>query len=180
MPRSGDDIKHINQNRNRPDTLASLDVSVSTGKLELHRLTSGSHEATAVYAKDFDHKGNWVWNEQRKPRTVVTVPYKCISLPESGGYVVLKRISSNDGSMPKRLLPAWLSRQTTGLKEVAIDNHLQYFHRDNQALSADEGLSLIAALRSEESQAVIRSISGSTQVNLADLAQLRFSLTESA
>ncbi|MEZ8733594.1 Eco57I restriction-modification methylase domain-containing protein [Vibrio sp. 10N.239.312.D08] len=179
MPRSEQDIKLVNKNRNRKDSLESLGVSMSTGKVEMHRLR-GERVASVLYATDMDNEGNVTWGENRKPREVNVVERQVLSLPEDGCYVALKRIASNDekksdsNKPTQRLFPVLLTRSTTGLKELAIENHVQYLHSNNQPLSLELGRKLVEALSSNEHNAVIRSIGGTTQVNRSDLNQLRF------
>jgi len=172
LPRSASDIEMILVNKNRPYTLQSLGITMSTGKVELHRI-SGNTEVPVIYSKDFDSFGNWTWNEERKPRHVLVENRQILKLPQSGGYVLLKRISSNDSPNGKRLFPAFLSRQTVGMKYVGIENHVQYFHRDGQPLSNSECIKLIAFLNSDEANAVISSTGGTTQINCADISKLR-------
>jgi predicted RNA methylase len=173
FPRCAQDVELIVRNRRRERTLASMGLTLSTGKLELNRL-HGEFETTAIYSKDFSKEGEWTWAEHAKPRTVPVSKRQLLSLPEEGGYVVLKRITANQGVAPQRLLPAFLSRETVKQDVVTVDNHVQVLHRDWKALSKEEGTKLIEFMRSEEAQAVIRAVSGTTQVNVGDLNQLRF------
>lgn len=173
FPRCAQDVELIVRNRRRERTLESMGLTLSTGKLELNRL-HGEFEATAIYSKDFSKEGEWTWAEHAKPRTVPVSKRQLLSLPEEGGYVVLKRITANQGVAPQRLLPAFLSRETVKQDVVAVDNHVQVLHRDWKPLSKEEGIKLIEFMRSEEAQAVIRAVSGTTQVNVGDLNQLRF------
>ncbi|MDA0152351.1 N-6 DNA methylase [Vibrio sp. Makdt] len=173
MPRSKSDIRLVNINRNRKHTLESLGLTVSTGKVEMHRL-KGTIESTVLYSKDFDNDGNLSWAELKKPRKVNVEPKQVLELPKVGCYVVLKRISSNDGLKPQRLFPCLISRESTGLKSLALENHVQYLHNNGKPLTMEQGEMLITSLQSQEMNAVIRSIGGTTQVNKSDLAQLRF------
>ena len=172
LPRSISDLEGFIANRSQPNTLSSLGLSLSTGKTELHRL-AGGQVTPVIYAADFDRSGQWVWQESRKPRQVPTEQKRQLALPPAGGFVVLKRISSNDGDEPQRLMPAWLSRQTVGHDTVTLDNHVQYIHRDHQPLTDSEGRALVDFLRSDEAQAVMRTINGTTQINRNDMGYLR-------
>ena len=173
FPRCAEDVELIVRNRSREQTLSSMGLTLSTGKLELNRL-QGEFEATAIYSKDFSKEGEWTWAEHAKPRTVPVSKRQLLALPENGGYVVLKRITANQGIAPQRLLPAFLSRESVKQDVVTVDNHVQVLHRDWQPLSKEEGFKIIEFMRSEEAQAVIRAVSGTTQVNVGDLNQLRF------
>ena len=84
----------------------------------------------------------------------------------------MKRISSNDGDEPKRLMPAWLSRATIDDDVVALENHVQYIHKMGEPLSEVEGKALVEFLSSDEAQAVMRTINGTTQINKADMDRL--------
>lgn len=171
LPRSIEDIKLFTQNRRRPTVFNDTPFELSTGKVELHRV-QGDTPTKIIYSSDFDHQSRWTWAEQRKPRYVNTAAKQCLPLPTAGGYIVLKRISSNDGESPQRLMPAWLSRETIGSDSIALENHVQYIHKAGEALSDDEGKQLMAFLHSEEAQAVMRTINGTTQINKSDIGSL--------
>lgn len=171
LPRSIDDINLFIQNRRRPTTFNDSDYALSTGKVELHRV-QGDTPTRIIYSSDFDNRGTWTWAEKRKPRYVNTLPKQCLSLPSAGGYIVLKRISSNDGESPKRIMPAWLSRKTVGSDTIALENHVQYIHRAGKALSDSEGQQLLSFFHSEEAQALMRTINGTTQINKSDIGAL--------
>ncbi|MCG9576086.1 Eco57I restriction-modification methylase domain-containing protein [Vibrio tubiashii] len=173
LPRSSGDIDLINVNRQRKHSFGELGLTLSTGKVELHRL-SGDLKVCAIYSKDFDKDGNWTWGETKKPRYVNVTQRHTLHLPADGGFVGLKRISSNDSTNGTRLFPVWISRKTTGYLHVALDNHVQYIHKNGRPLSEDEGLTLINALQSHEANAVMRGVNGSTQINRSDIAKLRF------
>ncbi|EJE4724487.1 Eco57I restriction-modification methylase domain-containing protein [Vibrio parahaemolyticus] len=173
LPRTMKDIQLVNRNRTRQHTLESLGISVSTGKVEMHRL-AGSETIPVLYSKDFDSEGNITWGETSKPRTVQMTPRQVLDLPESGCYIGLKRISSNDGLNPQRLFPVILSRETTGLKQIGLDNHVQYLHKNGEPLTNDEANFLFNSLKSEELNAIVRTTGGTTQINQTELAKLRF------
>ncbi|AIW22382.1 N-6 DNA methylase [Vibrio coralliilyticus] len=175
LPRSVQDIVLLNQNRQRPETLSTLGLNFSTGKIELHRV-NGDIETPVIYARDFDAVGTMTWGETKKPRIVSADKKQILDLPEKGGYVGLKRISSNDGENAQRLYPVWLSRDTTGYDQISIDNHVQFIHRNGEPLTQREGEQLVNFLLSDESQAVMRSCCGTTQINRADIEKLKFPL----
>ncbi len=173
LPRCGDDIDLINNNRRRAHNLEELGIQMSSGKLELHRL-KGSELSKAIYARDFDKHGNWTWAETKKPRTVLVSSRQVLHLPEKGGYIALKRISSNDGDKPQRIFPVWLCRDTVKATSVTLDNHIQYLHKQGKPFDELEGKRLENYLRSEEVQAVVRAVSGTTQINRSDLEKVKF------
>ncbi len=173
LPRSIEDIEHLNNNRKRKFTLNTKGIKVSTGKLELHRVSEGDY-TRVLYSRDFDANGNITWNEKRKPRMLKAVERQIHILPEAGGFVAIKRISSNESAKATRLFPIALTKQSLGVDKIAVDNHLQVFSKqDGSPLSELELTQLINFLRTDEANAVIRTVSGSTQVNVSDLAQLR-------
>ncbi|MEF1339605.1 hypothetical protein REH81_22990, partial [Vibrio rotiferianus] len=133
-------------------------------------------ETPVIYARDFDAVGTMTWGETKKPRIVSADKKQILDLPEKGGYVGLKRISSNDGENAQRLYPVWLSRDTTGYDQISIDNHVQFIHRNGEPLTQREGEQLVNFLLSDESQAVMRSCCGTTQINRADIEKLKFPL----
>ena len=177
LPRSAQDIELCNQNRQRQETLSSLGLNFSTGKMELHRV-NGDIEVPVIYARDFNSVGCMTWGETKKPRFVPADKKQVLELPEKSGYVALKLISSNDGENAQRLYPVWLSRDSIGYSQTSIDNHVQYIHRNAQPLTQREGEQLVNFLLSDEAQAVMRSCCGTTQINRADIEKLKFPLID--
>lgn len=173
LPRSINDIEGFTKNQKRDLLFKDTGLAMSTGKVELHRL-SGERKSKVIYSSDFSETGGWTWAEKKKPRFADVEDKQLLDLPEAGGYVVLKRISSNDGESPQRLMPAWLSREVAGQESIALENHVQYIHKHGEALTEKEGKLLCAFLRSDEAQAVIRTINGTTQINKSDIESLCF------
>ncbi|MCG3883237.1 N-6 DNA methylase [Photobacterium leiognathi] len=172
LPRTPDDIALINTNRKRTHTFADLGLSMSTGKVELHRLKDGDN-TKIIYPKDFAN-ASFVWNETTKPRYVTADKKQLLELPENGdGFVLLKRISSNDGDNPRRIHPVWLSRETVSEASIAIDNHVQYIHSNNKAMSKAKGYELMKFLQSDEANAMMVACCGTTQLNKSDLFKLK-------
>ncbi|WP_318493509.1 Eco57I restriction-modification methylase domain-containing protein [Photobacterium leiognathi] len=171
LPRRAEDIKLINENNARAQTLNQAGFHLSTGKVELHRLKNGN-ETTILYARDFSN-GEITWAENRKPRTVCAAANQVLDLPENGdGYVGLKRISSPESNT--RLFPVFINRETTGLTKICLENHVQFFH-DGQLkpINKQSAMALIKLLNSSTANAVICAHNGTTQINNSDIARLK-------
>ena len=69
-------------------------------------------------------------------------------------------------------MPDWLERATIDGDVVALENHGQYIHKMAEPLSEVEGKAHVEFLSSDEVQAVMRTINGTTQINKADMDRL--------
>jgi adenine-specific DNA-methyltransferase len=174
LPSTPQQLKALTENESQPETLSSLGVTVNTGAVETHRSECpNSSQVKVLYSRDFNANGVITWAETKKPRTYA-LSRAVHRLPCDGsGFVVVKRITANDGSK-HRIIPTWISRKTTGLNEISFDNHIQVFSHMGKPLNEGAGTALLAFLQGEMANLCMNAISGTTQVNINDLNALRY------
>jgi adenine-specific DNA-methyltransferase len=174
LPSKPSQLNALEKNLDQPHTLDTLGLTVNTGAIEVHRPECKvSKPCTVLYSRDFDSSANVTWNEKTKPRFYASAR-GVMPLPDNkSGYVVLKRITANDGNK-NRLMPAWISKESTGLSEIGFDNHVQVISSNGKPLSKTKGLALVLFLSSIEANECMSAISGTTQINIDDLKALRY------
>jgi len=162
-----------------PETLASIGMSVSTGRVVDFRarefLRQESEEGTVplIYACHFsDGRIQWPKKESRKPNALVQNTETQSLLVPRGFYVVTKRFSSKEER--RRLVAAVYDPQIVTAPKVGFENHLNYFHREGEGLSEHEAFGLCAFLNSSPIDKYFRQFNGHTQVNATDLRSLRY------
>jgi len=172
---------------NNPCKLSDLGLAVSTGKIEEFRYrewlsnTKHSDHVPLLYSGHWE-RGNTkiqsLGNKIGKKNPYLKINDKTIKkiLPK-GAYVVLKRISANDddgGRVHAALLPPEVIKS----EGVAIENHVQYFHSNGKGINPELASGLVRFLSSDPVEYMMRAVSGTTQLNVSDLEQLRFPLKE--
>lgn len=174
LPSTPAQLNALQENSALPETIESLGLTVKTGSVEVHRPEcKNSYPVRVIYSRDFNDKGEITWGETKKPRTFALGRARHLLPDDNSGYVVIKRITANNGNK-HRIIPTWISQQSTGYPEISFDNHVQVFSAKGNSLSEKVGMALINFLRSEGANLCMSSISGTTQVNIDDLKELRF------
>lgn len=161
-----------------PNTLASLGITVSTGRVVDFRSPDclstqpGPDAVPLVYPGNL-HDGLVAWpREIRKPQWFMPNTEKDLKLlvPE-GWYCVVKRFSAKEER--RRVVAAvWSPEEAPG--QVAFENHVNVFHVQGGGLDRDTAFGLSAWLNSSLVDKFFRIFSGHTQVNATDLRTLRF------
>ncbi len=161
-----------------PATLASLGITVSTGRVVDFRskeclLSEADDEAVPLIYPTNVRNGFVVWPCVTKKaqwfRTVSEKDKKML-VPE-GWYCVVKRFSAKEER--RRIVAAvWSPEQVAG--PVAFENHLNVFHIRGEGLDRHIALGLSMWLNSSLVDKFFRTFSGHTQVNATDLRTLRF------
>jgi hypothetical protein len=142
--------------------------------IEIHRAQHPDAKPVKVlYSRDFDANGTITWAETKKPRYFASSRSYTRLLDDGSGYVVIKRITANDGDKD-RLMPTWVSKESTGLSLIGFDNHLQIFSFNGQPLPKSIGMKLIAFLQCKNTNLCMSLISGTTQINVSDLQALKY------
>jgi adenine-specific DNA-methyltransferase len=166
-----------------PDTLASLGITVSTGRVVDFRsrhclLTDADPNAAPLVYPGNIRGGQVVWPRQiGKPQWYCALDAKDEKLlvPE-GWYCVVKRFSSKEER--RRIVAAvWSPEQVPG--PVAFENHVNVFHVRGAGLDRDTAFGLSMWLNSSLVDKFFRTFSGHTQVNATDLRTMRFPAAES-
>lgn len=161
-----------------PGTLASLGVTVSTGKVVDFRSRECLHGSEVDRAFPLIYPGNLrngqiTWpREIRKPQWFLPATPKDASLlvPE-GWYCVVKRFSAKEER--RRIVAAvWSPKSTPG--PVAFENHLNVIHESGSGLDQEVAYGLSMWLNSSIVDRYFRTFSGHTQVNATDLRSVRY------
>jgi len=166
-----------------PSSLEDLGIAVSTGRVvefrarEHLRLTP---EAGAVPLVRPNHlKGNEVcWpdaNGRGKPNALVGDATSEKLLLPNETYVLVKRLTSKEE--PRRVRAAVCDPSAAPGHQIAFENHLNVFHRDNHGLPENLAHGLSAYLNSSFVDRYVRQFNGHTQINATDLRHLRYPST---
>ena len=160
-------------------TLAEIGLSVSTGRVVDFRakesLRPGPEPETRplIYPAHFNTGVVcWPLGEGRKPEAIVLSPATQDLMLPSGYYVLVKRFSAKEE--PRRVVAALFDPELVSAPLVAFENHLNYYHSNNQGLPATLAKGLALFLNSTLIDVYFRQFSGHTQVNASDLRMLRY------
>ncbi|MBO4205661.1 Eco57I restriction-modification methylase domain-containing protein [Micromonospora echinofusca] len=161
-----------------PGTLASLGLTVSTGKVVDFRSRECLHESPVDRGLPLIYPGNVrdglvTWpREIRKPQWFLPVASKDenLLLPE-GWYCVVKRFSAKE---ERRRIVAAVWSPETAPGPVAFENHVNVFHERGAGLDRDTAYGLSMWLNSSLVDRYFRTFSGHTQVNATDLRTMRY------
>lgn len=162
-----------------PDTLTSLGITVSTGRVVDFRAREHIRAQAApglmplIYPCHFaDGLIKWPKPEARKPNALArSADTEGLFVPR-GYYTVTKRFSSKEER--RRLVAAVYDPTMVTNPVVGFENHLNYFHQAGAGLEADLAFGLMAYLNSSPIDLYFRQFNGHTQVNATDLRSLRF------
>ena len=157
-----------------PGGLHSLGLSVSTGPVVAfrakehicrHGAAPGSHAPLLWMDHVRAMRASWPL-EGRKPEYIRRSSAGALLAPNRN-YVLLRRFSAREEA--RRLTAApWLAARRAG-PDVGIENHLNYIHRPDGALSEDEAWGLSAPYNSRLLDTWFRAVNGNTQVNATEL-----------
>lgn len=157
-----------------PNRLSDLGLSVSTGRVLLHKLpktilSDGSGPDVPVIHAQHLIAGriSWPLCDFKKQQTLRNGPDVAKLVLPAGTYVLVKRISGSEA--PRRVEAAIYEGGA-----VAIDNHVNVIHCGGAGMSAQLAQGLTRYLNSDALDGYVRSILGGTQVNASDLRQLRY------
>lgn len=166
-----------------PCELDDLELQVSTGPVVAFRAqeyltTTDDPRSTAplLYAQNFRAlRPDWPISGKKPQALLINSDTKGALIP-SGWYVVTKRFTSKEE--PRRVVASVLDPEFAPSEHVALENHLNYFHRQGSPLGRDEALGLATYLNSTLVDQYFRQFSGHTQVNATDLRKLRYPARE--
>lgn len=165
-----------------PDTLASVGVTVSTGRVVDFRSRPCLHTDSLAGGAPLIYPGNIrdgvvLWpREIRKAQwfAPITETDEKMLVPE-GWYCVVKRFSAKEER--RRIVAAVWSPETRS-GPVAFENHINVFHLEGEGLDRNLAYGLSAWLNSSLVDRFFRTFSGHTQVNAADLRTMPFPSAE--
>ena len=167
------------QMRALPNTLKSLGVSVSTGRVVEFRARQWiSNEAVAgtvplIFPGHLNEAMvSWPKPNGRKPNAIADCGDTSLLLVPSDYYVLVKRLSAKEER--RRIVAAFYDPRQIAGERVGFENHLNYFHVDGRGLAPRVAKGLTAFLNSTLVDSYFRQFNGHTQVNANDLRRLRY------
>ncbi len=109
---------------------------------------------------------------RKKPAALAVNSVTQKMLLPAGNYVLVKRFSSKEER--RRIVAAVLETDDLGSAEVAVENHVNVFHRDGTGLPLDLAWGIAAYLNTTAVDMFFRQFNGHTQVNATDLRSLNY------
>lgn len=180
LPCSKEELDSLTGNSFMPYGFDDLNLSVVTGKFEDFRnrdvLSADGFGGAlpVVYAQHWQHGENTlVWRSGIAKPCFATPTADVLkrSIPR-GNYVLVKRISAN-GDMARCHSVAVLEDANLPSDQWLIDNHVQVI-TSKDGLSPRQALEIQRHLSSQEVENLLRTKSGTTQLNKDDLRTIRF------
>lgn len=160
-------------------TLASLGVSVSTGRVVDFRLEDAlrweAEKGTVPLLYPCHFNGgtvHWPKSDARKPNAILINDETRPWLVRSGIYLLVKRFTSKEER--RRLVACIFDPAQIDAEWLGIENHLNYFHVNAGGLDRELAAGLFAFLNSTVVDQYFRRFSGHTQVNATDLRKLPY------
>lgn len=177
----GDDVSH--RIRTLPDSLSSLGLTVSTGRVvdfrarDFLRSDSGRNTVPLIYPAHF-HGGaiKWPNGNVRKPNAIVSNISTSDLLVPKGFYVLIKRFSAKEER--RRVVAAIYDPNVIDAEWAGFDNKTNYIHASGRGLDQRLARGLTVFLNSSVVDEYFRLFSGHTQVNAADLRRMPFPSVE--
>jgi len=162
-----------------PATLASLGVTVSTGRVvdfrlrEELRFDPENGTVPLLYPCHFSGGTiHWPKLDGRKPNAILDNEATRPWLVPSGNYLLTKRFTSKEER--RRLVACLFEPESVEAEWLGFENHLNYFHSQGKGLEKLLALGLFAYLNSTLVDQYFRCFSGHTQVNATDLRKLAY------
>ena len=160
------------------DTLAGLDLTISTGPVVDFRLKDDlcampeSGAVPLLYAAHF-RSGDLEWPKQmKKPNAIrVSDASRRWLWPNTGHFVITRRFTSKE---ERRRVVASLYGSGLPGELIGFENHLNVFHKNRRGLPEALARGLFIYLNSSLVDRYFRQFNGHTQVNATDLRSLRY------
>ncbi|MGE0142108.1 MAG: Eco57I restriction-modification methylase domain-containing protein [Planctomycetota bacterium] len=164
-----------------PCTLKDLGIQVSTGRVvdfrarEYLRADPEASTVPLIYPAHFN--GGFVAWPKFGGRKANALSYETRTqdlMVPNATYVLTKRFTSKEER--RRVVAVVLdpARLPKGVKQVGIENHVNYYHANGDGLSKVLAKGLAAFLNSTLVDQFFRQFNGHTQVNAGDLRNLRY------
>ena len=160
-------------------TLDDLGLAVSTGPVVDFRMRehlcqeAGPGRVPMVHSRHFEN--GFVAHPRpaaRKPNYIAVNDSTRKWLVPTGCYVLLRRLSSKEER--RRLVPAVFAPGASAGELIGFDNKTNFIHQSKQGMDEDLAKGLALYLGSTFADQWLRTFSGHTQVNAADLRTLRY------
>lgn len=162
-----------------PASLMDLNAAVSTGRVVDFRTRASLRDEPNDETVPLIYPGHlvggrlvWPAPESKKPNALTRCDDTASLLLPNETYVVVKRFSAKEER--RRVVAAVSSPDDLPGDEVAFENHLNVFHRQNRGLPSLLAHGLCAYLNCTLVDEYVRTFSGHTQINATDLRQLRY------
>lgn len=166
-----------------PASLVDIGAAVSTGRVVDFRSRESLRENLAAGTVPLVYPGHvrdgrvhWPTPGAKKPNALHRSEATESLLLPNEHYVLVKRFSSKEER--RRVVAAVCSPDDLPGDYIAIENHLNVYHRAGRGLPLLLALGLSAYLNCTLVDDYVRSFSGHTQINATDLRQLRYPLTK--
>lgn len=185
VPANAAELNALHKMRQLPYSADELGLSISTGKLEdfrvreylCHSIPDGKW-APVIYSQHWERGSTQMaWSSSTSNGKPACLKLNSDTIKKTiprGNYVLVKRISAND-DRTGRCNPCVLTEDMDLPGDVwSVDNHLQVISATKGKMSRSLAGELAAYLESQDVDHVLRLVSGTTQLNRADLMQLRF------
>jgi len=165
-------------------TLEDTGLSASTGRVvdfrakQILRDNPQNGDSPLVYPMHLKNgKTTWPIENAKKPNALLASDEASKLVVPPGVYVLVKRFSSKE---QRRRIEAAIydSDEVCPNTSVGFENHLNYFHENNEGLHSEIALGLCIYLNSSLVDLYFRLFSGHTQVNATDLRILPFPTRE--
>lgn len=167
------------QMRHFKSSLQEIGVAVSTGRVVDFRAKGflksedASDTVPLIYPGHLKHgKVLWPRLSYKKSNYFQRCPESESQLIEAGHYILVKRFTAKEEK--RRVVSAVISPAGVPAPAYGIENHLNYFHHNQQGLPECLALGLSAFLNSTLFDEYFRQFNGHTQVNATDLRSMHY------
>lgn len=160
-------------------TLGELGIEVSTGPIVTYRNVQhicksfDGGTVPLIYPQHFTNGEFKFPVDGKKSNAIMDVAeVRGLLYRNTGYFVVVRRISSNEEC--RRITACIVDTSLFAVDYIGFDNSVNVFHCGKSGLDFELASGLLYFLRSTEVDIRFREISGSTQVNVSDLRELRY------
>ncbi len=163
-----------------PCTLNDLDISVSCGPIvefrERKTCLKKRHSNGGIplfFSEHISVKGiDWPKKKVKKYNYIICDKNNIAKLRENGNYVLVKRMTSKEEK--RRINAAVCIGSKYNFRYFGFDNKVNYYHINKEGLPLNMAKGLSLYLNSSVVDIYFRTFSGSTQVNVSDLKNLKY------
>jgi adenine-specific DNA-methyltransferase len=159
--------------------LADIGLSVSTGRVVEFRSREWLRTDPAPDTVPLIHPAHfndgwvlWPGSGQKRPNSFRVDQKSSTLLIPAAVHVLTKRFSAKE--QKRRIAAALFDPARVRCRQVAFENHVNYFHDNGRGLSLPLAKGLTAFLNSTMVDTYFRQFNGHTQVNAADLRNLKY------
>ncbi|MEI6949662.1 Eco57I restriction-modification methylase domain-containing protein [Paraflavisolibacter sp. H34] len=172
------EVNYLEQSKNISYHLSDIELTVSTGPVVDFRAKDFLYKnpiegsVPLLYPVHFNGKEiDWP-KESKKPNAIAQNGKTQKMLFPSGFYVVVRRFSSKEEK--QRIIARVINPHKLQASFIGIENHLNVFHWNKRGIPEEMAYGIAAYLNSSYVDLHFRSFNAHTQVNAADLKQLKY------